>query len=55
MSLYPTIMSLLQKYAILYEEFDHDPILTYEDAAREQAKRERTGRESKNVFLTDKN
>ncbi len=55
MSLYPRIIQLLQDHAVPYSEFDHDPIVSYEDAEREKARLGWTGIESKNVFLKGAN
>lgn len=52
---YKNIINLLQKYQITYQEFDHDPILSYEDAEREAKKFGWKGIESKNVFMKGKN
>ena len=54
MSLYQNIINLLQKNNIQYQEFDHDPILSYEDAERERKKFNWQGVESKNVFMKGK-
>lgn len=51
-SIYPHIIELLQKYQVPYREYDHDPILSYEDAEREKERFSWTGIESKNVFLS---
>jgi Ala-tRNA(Pro) deacylase len=55
MSLYDNIISLLDQYSIAYIEYDHPPILSYEDAEREKANHNWQGIESKNVFMTDGN
>jgi len=36
MKLYKKIIETLKQYNINYKEFDHDPILTYEDAEKEK-------------------
>lgn len=51
---YQTIVALLEKHQILYKEFDHPPILSYEDAEREKAIHHWEGVESKNVFIQGK-
>ena len=51
-SIYENIIDLLQKYQIPYKEFDHNPILNYEDAEREKERFSWIGVESKNVFLS---
>jgi Ala-tRNA(Pro) deacylase len=51
MNIYENIVALLKKYNIVYREYDHDPILNYEDAEREKARLGWTGVESKNVFM----
>ncbi len=51
-SIYQNIVDLLQKHQISYREFDHEPILNYEDAEREKKRFAWTGVESKNVFLS---
>ena len=48
---YETIISLLNEHKVPYQEFDHDPILSYENAEREKAKFGWSGVESKNVFM----
>ena len=50
-SIYQNIITLLQKYQIPYGEFDHDPILNYDDAEREKKRFGWIGIESKNVFM----
>lgn len=37
MTLYNNILSLLEKYVVTYTEYNHLPILNYEDAEREKA------------------
>ena len=51
-SMYPNIIELLQKHQIPYDEYDHDPIVSYEDAEREKERFSWVGIESKNVFLS---
>lgn len=53
-SIYDSVISLLQKHHIAYKEFDHSPILSYEDAEREQKIHGWQGIESKNVFIESK-
>ncbi len=48
------IVGILDSLSIPYREYQHDPILSYEDAEREQARCGWVGTESKSVFLTDK-
>ena len=50
-TVYNNIKTLLDQNHIQYEEFDHAPILSYEDAEREKARLGWTGIESKNVFM----
>lgn len=50
-SVYDNIKALLDQNHIQYQEFDHEPILSYEDAEREKARLGWTGIESKNVFM----
>lgn len=50
-TVYDNIKNLLDQNHILYREFDHEPILSYEDAEREKARLGWTGIESKNVFM----
>ncbi len=50
-SLYENIIALLNEHNIPYQEYDHDPILNYDDAERERVKFDWKGVESKNVFL----
>lgn len=54
MNLYNTIISGLKSNNIQYIEYDHDPILSYEDAEREKQKFNWEWVESKNVFMTNK-
>lgn len=54
MSVYDTITALLQKHGVAFKEFDHEPILSYEDAEREKAIHHWEGVESKNVFIESK-
>ncbi len=51
-TLYDSIIGLLQKYDIGYQEYDHPPILNYADAEREKQRLSWQGIESKNVFLS---
>ena len=53
--LYSNIIALLNEHNISYREFDHDPILSYEDAEREKQRLGWNGVESKNVFLKGAN
>jgi Ala-tRNA(Pro) deacylase len=53
MALYNKIISLLEEYTIEYTEYNHAPILNYEDAEREKANHHWQGIESKNVFMND--
>ena len=53
MALYNKIISLLEEYTIEYTEYNHAPILNYEDAEREKANHHWHGIESKNVFMND--
>lgn len=53
-TIYTTIISLLQKHHVAYKEFDHSPILSYDDAEREQKAHGWKGIESKNVFIEGK-
>ena len=50
-SLYQNIIKLLNEHNIRFREYDHDPILSYNDAEKEQARFGWIGVESKNVFL----
>jgi len=50
-SVYERIITLLSKHDITYTEYDHAPILTYEDAEREKVRLGWNGVESKNVFM----
>lgn len=49
--IYSKIIDLLQEYKIPFKEFEHAPILSYEDAEREKANFNWEGVESKNVFM----
>lgn len=51
MSVYENCMRTLNDLHIAYKEFNHAPILNYEDAEREQKKFGWSGVESKNVFI----
>lgn len=51
MTTYENIIATLKKYEIPYKEFNHAPILSYEDAEREKAVHQWEGTESKNVCL----
>ncbi len=51
LSLYERIINLLATHAVPYTEYDHEPILTYEDAEREKTRLGWSGIESKNVFM----
>lgn len=48
---YNRVISLLKEHGVAYREYDHEPILSYEDAEREKARHAWEGTESKNVFL----
>jgi Ala-tRNA(Pro) deacylase len=48
---YDNIIHLLKEHEVAYREYDHAPILSYEDAEREKARHDWEGTESKNVFL----
>lgn len=50
-TIYDRITGLLAEHGVAYKEYDHDPILTYEDAEREKARLGWDGIESKNVFM----
>ncbi len=50
-TVYQNIKTLLDQNQISYQEFDHEPILSYEDAEREKARLHWSGIESKNVFM----
>lgn len=50
-SVYENIIGLLKKHSVAYKEYDHPPILNYDDAEREKAKFGWQGIESKNVFM----
>ena len=50
-SIYENIIRLLQQHHIAFREFDHDPILNYEDAEWEKSRLGWQGIESKNVFM----
>lgn len=50
-SIYSNIIKYLKDNQIGYDEYDHDPILNYEDAEREKKRFNWVGIESKNVFL----
>ena len=54
MKLYKKIIETLKQYNINYKEFDHDPILTYEDAEKEKNNHNWEWVESKNVFMNNK-
>ncbi len=49
--LYENIIGLLKQHFVPYTEFDHDPILNYEDAEKQKQAFQWTGIESKNVFM----
>lgn len=51
MAIYNKIIELLNQQQVLFKEFDHDPILNYEDAEKEKQKFGWQGVESKNVFM----
>lgn len=51
---YQHIIAHLSRHNIPFTEYSHDPILSYEDAEREQAKHGWEGTESKSVFLKSK-
>lgn len=55
MSLYDRIIRLLSDAHVPYDEYEHDPILSYEDAERERERLGWKGIESKNVFLKGAN
>lgn len=50
-TVYQNIKALLDQNQISYQEFDHEPILSYEDAEREKTRLHWQGIESKNVFM----
>lgn len=54
MKLYKKIIETLKSKNIHYKEYDHDPILTYEDAQKQQNNHNWQWVESKNVFMNDK-
>ncbi len=54
MQLYTTIKSLLKQHNISHKEYDHEPILSYEDAEQQKGIHQREWVESKNVFLKSK-
>lgn len=47
-------MSLLKKHNIAYQLYQHEPILNYEDALREQKNHKWKWTEAKSVFITNK-
>lgn len=53
--LYHNIISLLNSHHIPFQEFDHAPIITYEDAQKQAKIHGFHGTESKNVFIKDQN
>lgn len=53
--LYQTIIDLLKTHQIPFKEFDHAPILNYEDARKQAEIHGFHGTESKNVFIKDQN
>ncbi len=50
-SVYDAIIGLLRQHQIPYKEFDHEPILNYDDAEKQKQKFQWSGTESKNVFM----
>ena len=50
-SVYDAIIGLLKQHGVAYEEFDHEPILNYDDAEKQKQHFGWTGTESKNVFM----
>jgi len=54
MSVESNIKELLGLYSIDYKEFEHNPIVNYEDAKREKSIHNWKWVESKNVFMTNK-
>lgn len=54
-TIYQNTIDLLNKYSISFKEYDHDPILSYEDAEREAKRFGWQGVESKNVFMKGSN
>ena len=53
-SVYNEIIGTLKTHNIAYREYDHEPILNYEDAEREKQRLGWNGIESKNVFMSGK-
>ncbi len=53
-SVYKNIIGLLKKHKVAYQEFDHKPILSYEDAECIKNQLGWEGIESKNVFMKGK-
>ena len=51
MNIYENIITSLKQHNIDFKEYDHGPILSYEDAEREQKNCGWEGTESKNVCL----
>lgn len=49
-TIYENIINLLRQHQIAYKEYDHEPILSYEDAEKEKNKFHWEGVESKNIF-----
>ena len=54
MKLYQKIIDSIKKHNIEFNEYNHDPILSYEDAEREKNNHNWKWVESKNVFMNDK-
>ena len=54
MTVYEKIMGLLNSEKISFKSYEHEPILSYEDANREKNKFNWKWIESKNVFMTNK-
>lgn len=50
-TVYQNTIDLLNKYSITFKEYDHEPILNYDDAEREKKRLGWNGIESKNVFM----
>lgn len=53
-NLYDSIISILRKNKITYKEYNHWPILNYDDALKEKSIHNWNWFESKNVFMTNK-
>ncbi len=52
--IYEKITNMLKEYELKYDEYDHKPIVSYEDAEEAKLQHGWEGTESKNVFMKGK-